>query len=263
MNDSDEDVVQNEARLQLIAAITSTQFIVTLGNIAGAVPIALLVDRLWILAHGAPFLSASVAEHGVDQLHPLLSLTIPFAMLTGVFLWMSSLVTGWTANWMAFRNLVPAIQNSFRLRRTIGPANAARVAGFAGHNLPGIVGYACLGILLGFVPVFFTLWGIPLEVRHVTLAAASLAYDVDRLVFDGTLHWEPLLAGILGVGIIGALNFATSFSVGLLVAARAREVTLTAEKALARALWAEFRKRPGRFFIPEASAEPVSDARNS
>jgi site-specific recombinase len=260
MNDGEDDATQNEARLQLIASITSTQFVVTIGNILGAVPMAFVLDRFWIFTHGTPFLSAAVAEHGIEQLHPLFSLTIPYAILTGVFLWMSSLVTGWTANWMAFRNLAPAIRNSFRLRRTIGPGTAARIAAFVDHNLPGIAGYACLGVLLGFVPVFFTLWGIPLEVRHVTLAAASLTYHADRLLFDGTLHLGEFLMAALGVIIVGVLNFGTSFSVGLLVAARAREVKRSAETALARAVFDEFRKRPGRFFIPEMPVSAVDQS---
>jgi site-specific recombinase len=251
MNDGDEDASQNEARLQLISSITSTQFIVTIGNILGAVPMALLVDRFQVFTRGEPFLSTAVAEHGVRQLSPWLSLTVPFAILTGAFLWMSSLVTGWTANWMGFRNLVPAIKNSFRLRRTIGPKAAARIAEFVEHHLPGIAGYACLGILLGFVPVFLTLWGIPVEVRHVTLAAASLTYDADCLFVRGNLRLGELLSAVLGVAIVGALNFGTSFSLGLLVAARAREAGRTAEKALARAVFDEFRRRPARFFMPD------------
>jgi site-specific recombinase len=214
------------------------------------VPVALLIDRLWLLTRGEPFLGHGVAEHGVEQLDPLHSLTIPFAILTGVFLWISSLVTGWVANWMKFRNLAPAIRNSFRLRRTMGRSAAARVAGFVEHNLAGMAGYTCLGVLLGFMPVFFTLWGIPIEVRHVTLASASLTYDADALWFMGALHAGPLMAAISGVAVTGVLNIATSFFLGLLVAARAREVKRSAETALARVVFDEFRKRPGRFFMP-------------
>ncbi|HEY3740374.1 MAG TPA: hypothetical protein VGL53_11040 [Bryobacteraceae bacterium] len=249
-NDSeDDDAAQSEARIRLISSITSTQFIVTLGNIVATVPMALLIDRLWIFVRHEPFLSHATAEHGVAQMNPLLSFTIPFAILTGIFLWMSSLFSGWTANWMAVRNLTSAIQNSFRLRRTIGPAAARRVAEFTDHHLPGIAGYACLGVLLGFVPVFFTLWGIPLQVRHVTLASASLTYDADRLFYDGALETKAFLAALAGLLITGVLNFVTSFSVGLMVAARAREVT-PSEKGLVR-VWDEFLKHPGRFFIPE------------
>lgn len=254
-SDGEDDAAQSEARIRLISSITSTQFIVTIGNLIATIPTALLIDHLWIFARHEPFLSNTIAEHGIAQMNPLLSFTIPFAILTGIFLWMSSLFAGWTANWMAVRNLASAIQNSFRLRRTIGTAAARRIAEFADHHLPGIAGYACLGVLLGFLPVFLTLWGIPVQVRHVTLAAASLTYDADRLFFDGALEKKAFLAALAGLAITGMLNFVTSFSVGLLVAARAREVT-PSEKGLVR-VWDEFLRRPGRFFIPE---HPVAEA---
>ena len=44
---------------------------------------------------GQPLLSPETAAHSLHGLHPLRSWTLPFAALTGAFLWMSSLAAGW------------------------------------------------------------------------------------------------------------------------------------------------------------------------
>ena len=155
-----------------LQAISQTQVLVTLGNLVGAFIASVAVDRMWNAFTGHPFLTAEEAHHGVHMLYPLASMTIPFAMITGVFLWMSSLATGWVANYVALTRLESAVANSLRIRRRIGSARANVLAHWLKHQAAGSAGYVVLGFLLGAVPILFTLFGIPLEVRHVTLGAA-------------------------------------------------------------------------------------------
>jgi len=85
MEDSEKD---HMASLQ---AISQTQTLVTIGNLIGAIVASLAVDRIWNAIAGHPFLDPEEAEHGIHMLFPLHSLTIPFAIVTGVFLWLSPL----------------------------------------------------------------------------------------------------------------------------------------------------------------------------
>jgi site-specific recombinase len=78
-----------------LQAISHTQFIVTIGNLVGAVPASILVDRIYRALFGHPFLTPDEAQHGVHMLFPHTSGTVLFAIVTGVFLWVSSLATGW------------------------------------------------------------------------------------------------------------------------------------------------------------------------
>jgi site-specific recombinase len=55
-----------------------------------------------------------------------------------------------------------------------------------------------LGFLLGSVPILVSLFGIPLEVRHVTLAAASLGYALDCLWLHGELALPDVVYSTLG-----------------------------------------------------------------
>jgi site-specific recombinase len=207
-----------------LQAISQTQTLVTIGNLIGAILSSIAVDRIWNAVAGHPFLTAEEAEHGVHMLFPLQSLTIPFAIVTGVFLWLSSLATGWTANYLALTRMESAITNSLRIRRQLGAARAGSIANWVEHHAAGSAGYIVLGFLLGAVPILFGLFGIPLEVRHVTLGAASLAYDWDALRLGGQLHLSDVVMSFTGILVVGLLNIFTSFALSFLLAVRARDI---------------------------------------
>src|SRR5262249_22171492 len=130
-----------EAEVDLIAAICRTQFVVTLGNLAGTIVASFLIDGLAILGQGHPFLEVDRAEHGVHSMHLLLSPTVLFAAMTGGFLWISSLAAGWAANWMALHRLPAAVGQSRRLRMIVGRGGARWLAKVVDHNFSGVIGY--------------------------------------------------------------------------------------------------------------------------
>ena len=238
-----------EEQVELVAGITRSQVIATLGNVFATIPVMLLLVTLWYTVTGRPALTPETAEHTLHGMHPFLSWTMPFAALTGVFLWLSSLAAGFASNWSAYRGLPTAIAEHPRLRRTIGAQRAAWWGGFVDRNLGGITGYVVLGFLLGFVPVLFKFAGIPLEVRHVTLHAASLALSAASLFITGAgqLHWGEVAWGALGIVMIGALNFSVSFALALRTAMRARDLGQRERARLWAALRKAFRQQPGRF----------------
>jgi site-specific recombinase len=237
--------------LASLQAISRTQTLVTIGNIFGAVLSSIAVDRLWNAALGHPFLAPDQAEHGVHMLSPIHSLTIPFAIVTGVFLWLSSLATGWTANYLALTRMEPAIVNSLRIRRRLGPARANAIAHWVKHHAAGSVGYIVLGFLLGSVPIIVALFGIPLEVRHVTLAAASLGYALDALWINGALHLNDVLLASAGIAAVGVLNIVTSFALSFLLAVRARDVEKAKARLFLKEVLRNFVSHPITFLFPE------------
>jgi len=220
------DAMEDPAKdhMASLQAISKTQFIVTISNLLGAVPTSIAIDRLFNAVRGHPFLAPLAAEHGIRMLFPLTSMTIPFAIITGVFLWLSSMATGWTANYLALHRMATAISNSLRIRARLGPERAAKLAHWVRHHAPGSVGYIVLGFLLGAVPIIFELFGVPLEVRHVTLAAASLGYALDAAWLYGQLHWRDAQLAFSGIALVGVLNIVTSFVLSFLLAVRARNI---------------------------------------
>lgn len=235
------------AEMELVAAITRTQTIVTLGNLLGAIPLAVLIDLLIQWSTGKPALNREAALHGVESMHLFRSWTIPFAALTGCFLWISGLFAGWTANWMVLNRLPEAIGKSRRIRRTLSQRTALKMADLVRHHFSGVGGYVCLGLLLGLLPFVSIFAGVPLEVRHVTLASASLTYSVTSLIWSGGIPWREVAWAGLGLMATGLLNFSVSFSLGLWLALRARYVGAGRHGKLIGVLWSEVRQHPARF----------------
>lgn len=245
-----------QEEVDMIAAMARTQFVVTIANLLGAMPMAIAVDALWRWEFGYPYLPIDYAHNGVEGVHPFLSWSFVFALITGLSLWLSSLATGWTANWVAFRSLPAAIGQSRRIRDTIGLGLTRQLARFVRAHLSGIAGYVTLGFLLGFMPMLTKFLGISYEVRHVTLAAASLAYAWSSLFHNGQLALEPTLWSAAGIAFIGLCNFSAAFALGLWLALRSRSVSYRHRVRLLRALGTELIRRPGHFFFPP-SGKPV------
>jgi site-specific recombinase len=246
----DDPAKDHMASLQ---AISQTQVIVTIGNLLGAIPVSMAIDRLYQLAKGHPFLTQAEAEHGIRMVIPHQSPTIAFAIVTGVLLWLASLATGWTANYIAISKMDTAISNSLRIRHRFGLKGASRLAEWVKHHAPGSVGYIVLGFLLGTVPILVTLFGIPLEVRHVTLSAAGLGYTIDGMLFYGGLTRLETLYALLGILAIGVLNISTSFVLSFLLAIRARDVGKEKARTFLKEVGREFVANPRSFVLPASS----------
>jgi site-specific recombinase len=115
------------------------------------------------------------------------------------------------------------------------------------QHLSGVAGYVCLGLLLGLLPFLGAFAGLPLEVRHITLASASLTYDISALAWRGEVPWAAIIWALLGLLATGILNFSVSFALGMWLAVRARDLDTRGRKKLLQALWSEFRLHPARF----------------
>jgi hypothetical protein len=82
----------------------------------------------------------------------LLGPTALFAAFTGVLLFASSLIAGWTENWFVFHRLDSAIAWNPRIVARLGAARAARWAAWWRANVSGIAANVSLGMMLGLVP---------------------------------------------------------------------------------------------------------------
>jgi site-specific recombinase len=236
----------------MIARISRSQLAAAVGNIACVIPAALLLDFVYVQQTGRHFLDEAAAAAAIGSFHPLHSGTIPYAALTGVLLWMSSLAAGWLENWSAYRRLPEAIEHH-RAGRWLGRRTMARAARLLQHHLSGLGGSAALGLLLGMTPVMGVFFGLPLDVRHVTLSTGSLT--LAAVAHDpAAIGADALAAAAVGIAAIGLLNFGVSFALALAVAFRARQVTNLERLQLVAALARRFARAPGQFFFPPRDA---------
>jgi site-specific recombinase len=234
--------------VRLIARIARSQFAAAVGNVTGVIVTSIAFDVAWRNLTGHSFLDPGDATGVVASFHPFASGTIFFAALTGVILWLSSLVAGWFENWIVYRRLPEAIEHH-RFGKRLGQKRMARMARFLERQAAGFGGSVSLGFFLGMTPVFAKFFGLPLDVRHITLSTGSLTLSIQSLGIDG-LGWGPVLWACAGIAIIGMMNFGVSFALALVVALRARDVPRGERRMLPGAVFRRFLRKPFEFFFP-------------
>jgi len=114
------------------------------------------------------------------------------------------------------------------------------------------------------VPVIAQFFGLPLDVRHVTLSTATLAAAVS------TLGWEVMATpqfwlACVGIAAIGLLNVGVAFGCALALALRARDVPKRVRRLVFRAMLRRFTLTPYIFFWPmqPEAAAPAAELENS
>jgi len=164
-------------------------------------------------------------------------------------LWLSSLFAAWADNWFVLHQLSPALANHRGLHRWLGPTRARRLAVWLEHNVAGLVGNISLGLMLGIIPSVAVFFGLPLDVRHVTLSTGQVTAALATLGggYVGMISPAWLVIGILGIGL---LNILVSFTLALWVAIRARNVRGPELRLFYRALLKRLLKSPLSFVLP-------------
>lgn len=196
-----------------IKFLTRSQFAAAVGNVGFVIPTAIVCDLVWRSVYGSPVLDPHYAYKTIQSLDPLETLTIPFAALTGVWLWLSSIFAGWCENWVAYRRIPEAI------KQTGDPEKSSWLM----KNISGYAGNISLGFLLAFTPIWGKFSGLPLDVRHITLSTGALTFAVCSLGINAVEPYS-LAKAIVGIVIIGMLNFGVSFALALYTAIRARSI---------------------------------------
>jgi site-specific recombinase len=231
-----------------VTHLVRSQVAAVVGNLALVAPCVLLISTgLW-LAFGQPMINAAKARHVLDDL-TLLGSTALFAALTGVLLFASSIIAGWTENWFVLHRLDSAMRYNPRITRWLGPVRAGRWSLFMRNNISGLAANVSLGFMLGLVPAFATFFGMGLEVRHVTLSTGQIAAAGASLgleVFQLPVFWWCLG----GIVVTGMLNVAVSFYLAFLLALRAHNVSGVDRSRIYSAIRGRARTHLRSFFWP-------------
>jgi site-specific recombinase len=246
-----------EPLVDLVARASRTQFTALVGNVFVVIPFALTIGLLFQLVFGHHVLDDAYANKTIKVHHPIHSVTIFSAAMTGVWLWAASLLAGAAENWFVLNELPGATASNRLLRRTIGPARTTRLSRFLSEQFSGFGGNVGFAMLLGFMPMLFVLVGIPLEVRHVTFVTGQLAFAALQLGPSVFARADFLLA-LLSIPMVGLINFAVSFTFAIVVALRARGLGVRSQLHLVRAIARQFFKNPRAFFLAPKDS-PTSD----
>lgn len=237
-----------------VVNIVRSQLAAALGNIAAVCAGACLFNLVWRAASGVSFLNGEEAAYVLHSLDPFSTGTLFYAALTGALLWLASLSSGAIGNWSAYRRLPLAIAEH-RLGRVVGTDRMRSLSYAFASNVSSIGGSIVLGVLLGMTPIAGKFFGLPLDVRHVTLSTGQMALAL-AADFRGALHDGSAVRAAAGIAAIFVLNLGVSFALALAVAARARSVKLREVPGLARAFGARVLRRPTELLWPPATSAP-------
>ncbi len=245
------DVTSDEAVEGFVDEVTHlirSQAAGIIGNLTAVAPLVLAVQLGAQALFGAPLVGPKDAQHVLDTL-TLLGPTAFFAAFTGVLLFASSLIAGWAENWFVWHRLDSAIAWNPRIVARLGAARAQRWAAYWRKHISGFASNISLGLMLGIVPVVGTFFGLPIEVRHVTLSTGQLSAAVGALGFDVMAH-APFWWCVAGIAATGALNVTVSFILAFRVALRSRGIRLADRSRIYRAVRARLRRKPASFIVP-------------
>lgn len=202
-------------------ALLRTQWAAVLGNVVVVFPISLGISFL-LNQIGYPIFTPEAAHESMSSLY-FFGPTPIYAAFTGVILFMSSIMSGWFENFYVMNRLDQRLRTNKRLKILLGNERLSKWCNKVTPNVTGISSNITLGFMLGLVPQIIKFFGIPFEVRHVTLSSGQLGAAIPQAINHG-MSWMDLLNAISGIAIAGILNIAVSFALALLVASFATDI---------------------------------------
>ncbi len=240
-----------------IGKVSRSQFISFVGNLVVVFPLAACVAILWLLFSGSTMVDEHTAKKLLNDVDPLSTPTLWYASITGVMLFVSGIISGYYDNKVIYSNIPARLRQHSLLKKILSKRALIRFSTYVEHNMGSLVGNTWLGFFLGMAGFIGFIFGIPFDIRHITIASANYAIAVVTLFPKLDLHYALVcLMGVIGIGVF---NFLISFSLALFVAIRSRRVKFTEFRKLMSITFAYFIKYPTDFFFSPKQERNVSD----
>lgn len=245
------DKIENLSNL--IVKVFRTQFIAFTGNVLVAFPVAMGLAALYFYLTGNYVANEEKALHMVHELHPWHSPALFHAGIAGVYLFLAGLISGYYDNKSIFYQIPLRLKKHPFLRKIFPAHSLIKVSNYIEHNLGSLAGNFFFGIFLGSTALLGYIFGLPLDIRHITFSAGNFGIALFCLDFDLTRH--DILISCLGIAGIGFMNFIVSFGLAMFVAVKSRRVNFRQTRILFTRLAALFFKHPLDFFFAPRTVE--------
>ncbi|KQV99799.1 site-specific recombinase [Rhizobacter sp. Root1221] len=249
---SNDDAV--EGFVDEVAHLIRSQSAGILGNLSIVAPVVLVAQLASEAVFGKPLVGVEAGAHVLDSL-TLLGGTPLYAAFTGVLLFASSIIAGWVENWFVWHRLDSAIAWNPRIVAALGRTRAQRWAEYWRHNISGFTSNISLGLMLGIVPVVAAFFGLPIDVRHVTLSTGQLAAAAGAMGAD-IVKLPAFWWCVAAIPVTGLLNLSVSFLLAFKVALRSRGIRLRDRSRIYRAIRQRLWRKPLSFIVPPRDAQP-------
>ena len=159
----------------MISKIWRSQFISFVGNLLASFPIALLLAYVYKFLTGNPVCDNAASQELLSGIHPLESLCLWYACITGFFLFVSGVFSGWVDNKIVFSNIPARILNHPIFRKKPGSSRMQKLVHYLEHSGGALAGNVLLGFLLGTAAFIGKITALPYDIRHITFSAGNLA----------------------------------------------------------------------------------------
>ena len=239
----------------LVAKVWRSQFVSFVGNLLLIFPFALLWTFLFAQLFGHKLVEGAAAHKMLNDVQPFTSLAWFYAALTGIFLFLSSVISGYVDNNILYRNFKQRLKEHPRLRNRIAPRKLDKIAAYLDNNLGSIAGNVMLGFLLGTASFIGHITALPFDIRHITFSTGNVAAALYGLDFN--LGIQEIILITVGITGIGFFNFIVSFGLAMYVAIRSRKIDISQYTKLGKIIVIYFFNHPLHFlFPPKEEQEP-------
>jgi len=234
-----------------IGKVSRTQFASFTGNLLVVFPLTYFLAWLFFAATGvmvvggnSPEQMAAAHKLLTDQ-QPFHSLALLYACFTGFFLFASGLIAGYVENYLVYSKIGERLRNAASFKYGFSEKRRYKVIHYIENNMGALVGNIALGFFLGMAGFFGKTFGLPFDIRHITISAANTAIGFFGLGHN--ISNRELCYTIFGVMSIGFLNFAVSFGLAFIVAVKSRGIRLREYPEFVGILWRYLKKYPRDF----------------
>lgn len=255
--DSDENSIRGLALM--IGKVSRSQFISFAGNLLVVFPLSFAIAMAYYFIFDEPIVTDKLAYKMMHDVHPFLNPTWFYACITGVFLFLSGIISGYYDNKVIYSNIPMRIRHHPLLQKVLSKRALVNLSRYVETNLGSLIGNISLGFLLGMAGLIGFIFGLPFDIRHITISSGNYAVALFTLISD--IRWQHALTCLFGVLGIGLFNFIISFGLALFVAARSRKVKASQFIDLFKWTWIYFKKYPKDFFFPPKEERVVEDLR--
>ncbi len=235
-----------------VARVSRTQLASFAGNLLVVFPLTYGLAWLYLILTGNKIAEGAAAYQLLKDQQPIHSLAWLYACFTGFFLFASGLIAGYVENYVVYGKIAERIKSLSGFKKSFSEKRGHKIARYVENNLGALVGNIALGFFLGMAGFLGKIFGVPFDIRHITISAANTAIGVFGLGFHA-ITVKELTYTILGVFGIGFLNFAVSFGLAFFVAVKSRGIHLKNYPEFLGILWRYFKKFPKDFIKAPAS----------
>jgi site-specific recombinase len=231
-----------------VSRVSRSQIASFAGNLVVVFPLTYLLAWLWYLITGYKIAEGAEAMALLQAQHPWESLALLYACFTGFFLFLSGIIAGYVENHVIYGKVPERLGTHPVLSYTMSKKRLNKMVSLIRRSSGALAGSISLGFFLGIAGPLGKVMGLPFDIRHITISAGNAAIG-----FYGLDHKVPLTYFaiiILGVLLIGFLNFLVSFSLAFLVAVKSRGIRLKDYPEFLGILWRFIRRYPFDFFFP-------------